>query len=364
MISKIRFAFCIVISLLTTPLSSQYSYSLNYFGGLMVPHSSYTKSLEASIYGAQTDVTWRMRRETDDLAGKKSQLKFYPQIGGSITWMNMGLAVTGYQLGASLNLGGEVTAKGPWAFNYHFAHGLTYLSEKYDSNTNPINYAIGSTMNYFAQLKMEFRYELTSNLSAALGAYLTHASNGNWEKPNVGLNAVHYGLGMVYYPNESQNTDRASYYLNKKHFFTSPFSVGLKMAVRSHSLEYPESFTIWITDIQFRIQKSAHHIWDIGLDLFSDPNYKFTKLGVYTGADEVDQLEFAIKGGHQFIYGRVGLRTDIGIYVFKPIYSDKGAFYNAIGIEYRIAQDWVLRSRLKAHLNVADYMEFGISRLF
>ncbi len=361
---KVKVYVFVVFLLNTTILLSQYSYSLNYFGGRMVPHSSYTKELAASIYGVQADAIWRMRREIDDLGKSKGTLKFYPQIGGSITWMNMGLPVTGYQLGASLNFGGTVQAKGPLSMSWHFGHGITYLSEKYDSSIFPINYAIGSTMNYFAQIKFELKYDITANLSTSFGGYLTHASNGNWEKPNVGLNAIHYGLGLVYCPNEVNNTERSSYYIHKKHYFTTPFSFGMKLASRSHSIEFPESFVIWITDFQFRIQKSAHHIWDIGFDLFSDPNYKFTKLGKLTGADEFQQIEFAIKGGHQFVYGRFGLRTDLGVYIIKPISSDKGSFYNAIGIEYRLNQNWALRSRLKAHLNVADYMEFGLSRLF
>lgn len=331
----------------------------------MVPHSSFTKPLAAPIYGIQSDVLWKMRRENDELTGQKSKYKFFPQIGGSLSWMNMGLAVTGYQLGASLNLGGEIsTVKGPWAFDWHFAHGITYLSEKYDSTSKPINYAIGSTLNYFAQLKAEVKYEFSPNLTMSVGGYLTHVSNGNWEKPNVGLNAIHYGLGLVYYPNENKNTDRKSYYILKKHYFTTPYSLGMKVAFRAHSIDYPVSFTVFITDFQFRIQKSAHHVWDLGFDLFSDPNYKFTKTGQYTGAGDLDQLEFAIKAGHQFVYGRVGLRTDLGLYIYKPVSSDKGAFYNAIGLEYRLNQNWALRSRLKAHLNVADYMEFGLSRLF
>ena len=365
MIFKIRVSIFIVTLLFATNSYSQYAYSLNYFGGRMTPHSTYTKSLAAPIVGIQTDVVWRMRRETDDLGSRKnSNLKFFPQIGGSLTWMDMGMNVTGYQLAVSLNLGGEISAKGPWSFDWHFAHGLTYLSEKYDTLTRPINYAIGSNLNYFAQIKGEIKYDITPNLALSLGGYLTHASNGNLEKPNVGLNVIHYGIGMLYVPNESQNSDRSSYYIHKKHYFTTPYSLGVKFGNRSHSLEFPESFTSWIFDFQFRFQKSAHHIWDVGFDLFSDPNYKFTKTGRYTGADELDQLEFAIKGGHQFVYGRIGLRTDLGIYVFRPVSSDKGAFYNAIGIDYRLTQNWVLRSRLKAHLNVADYMEFGMSRLF
>lgn len=368
MIQKINLYFFVLLLICSCgyskECSGQYSYSLNYFGGQMVSHSKYTKELESSIYGVQIEALWKLRKETDDLSNKNKQFKLYPQIGISSTWMDMGVTSTGYQFGAGLILGAVLTDKNSLSMAWHFSHGLTYLSEKYDTLQKPINYAIGSTLNYFAQLKGALEYNLSPNLSLNAGLYLTHASNGNWRKPNVGLNAIHYGIGLIYFPNEIYNSDRASMYLHKKKFFAFPYSVGIKLAIREHTIEYPVSFSVFITDFQYRIQKSANHIWDIGFDLFSDANYKFDKMGNSTGIDESQELELGIKGGHQFVYGRVGLRTDLGIYVLRPILSDKPFFYNAIGIDYRLSQDWVLRSRLKAHLNVADYMEFGLSRLF
>lgn len=361
---KLKPFFFVAIFSLAGSLTAQYSYSLNYLSGRMLSHSVYTKDLEASVNGFQLDVLWKLRKESDDLSKKSKGLSFVYQIGFSTVALDMGQPSTGFQLGSGLYLGGQLSNKKDISFNWGFCHGLSYLSQKYDTLQNPINYAIGSHLNYFAQLKAGIEYTLNSNLALNLGFYLTHASNGNMRKPNVGLNAFQWGLGLMYCPNELFNTEKTSHYLHKKRFRTTPYSIGMKIGVREHTLEYPETFTSFICDFQYRIQKNAYHVWNLGFDLFNDPNYKFNKFGKSTGISEDQQFELGIFGGHQFQFGRVGLRTDLGIYVLRPVLSDKPFFYNAIGLEYRLSQDWVLRSRLKAHLNVADYMEFGLSRLF
>ncbi len=330
----------------------------------MLAHTSYTKPLESDVYGAQLEVLWKLRQERDDLKSKNDELHHSPIIGFSSTWLNMGHASTGFQMSSALVLGGVFYNKSKLSFTYHFGHGFAFLSQKYDTNQKPVNFAIGSHMNYFAQLKTGLEYQLTENFNMNAALYLTHTSNGNWKKPNVGLNAFHYGLGIVYFPNEVLNNDKQSMYLHKKKFLAYPYSIGLKLGIREHSLEYQESFTSWIFDFQYRIQKNARHIWDVGLDFFSDPNYKFDKFGKSTNSDDLDLVEIGLKAGHQFVFGRVALRTDLGVYILKPVFSEKPFFYNAVGIDYRLSQEWALRTRLKAHLNVADYMEFGVSRLF
>lgn len=347
-----------------TKTNGQYSFSLNYLNGKMLSHSHYTQELEAPVQGFQIDVLWKLRKETDDLKKKSNGLIFVPQIGVSTAVLNMGLPTTGIQLGSGLVLGGSLTNKKDISFNWSFCHGLSVLTEKYDTFQKPINYAIGSYVNYFAQLKTGVEYRISTNVALNLGFYLTHASNGNIRKPNVGLNVLHWGIGMLYCPNELYNTEKSSFYLHKKRFRTTPYSVGAKIGIREHTLEYPETFSTFIFDFQYRIQKNAQHVWNLGFDLFNDPNYKFDKVGRSTGISEDQQFELGIFGGHQFQFGRIGLRTDLGVYVLRPVLSEKPFFYNGIGLEYRLSQDWIVRSRLKAHLNVADYMEFGFSRLF
>lgn len=361
-----HFKFCLTLLLVIISNFgySQYSLSLHYLTGEMVPHSDYTKPLKANVNGVQIDALWKLRLDQVSEISSRSNVSYTPKIGASIIFLNNGLAVTGYQLGTGITLGAEISTKHEWLLNWYLTHGLSYVSEKYDTFTKPINFAIGSNINFLAQLKVEAQYNLLPNFSIGIGANLTHVSNANFAKPNVGLNSIHANIGIVYFPNEIYNTERSSFYLHKKRYYTSPFSIGMRYAIREHTIEYPTSLSAVVTDIQYRIQKSANHIWDVGFDLFSDDNYKFDKYGKSNDIVYLDQWELGLKFGHQYVFGRVGLRTDLGIYLFRPIISEKPAFYNCIGIDYRLNQNWVARTRLKAHLNVADYMECGLSYLW
>ena len=359
-----QFGFILIIALYCNLCNAQYSMSLHYLTGEMLPHSEYTKPLKASVNGLQIDALWKLRLDQTKKIVSNSKVAYSPKIGSSLIFLNNGLVVTGYQLGLGLTLGAEISTKHEWLFNWYFTHGLSYVSEKYDTVAKPINFAIGSHINFLAQLKIEAQYNVLPNLSIAVGANLTHVSNANFAKPNVGLNAVHANLGIAYFPNEVYNSERTSYYLHKRRYYTSPIAIGMRYAIREHTLEYPTTLTVFIADVQYRIQKSANHIWDVGFDLFSDDNYKFDKYGNSNDIEYLDQWEMGVKFGHQYVFGRVGLRTDLGMYLFRPIFSEKPAFYNCIGIDYRLSQNWVARTRLKAHLNIADYMEFGLSYLW
>jgi len=363
---QMHFKFCLILLLVMISNTgySQYSLSMQYLTGEMLPHSEYTKPLKASVDGVQIDALWKLRLDQNPKISTSSNVAYSPKIGGSVIFLNNGLSVTGYQLGAGITMGAEISTKHEWLLNWYFTHGLSFVSEKYDTFTKPVNFAIGSHINFLAQLKIEAQYNVLPNFSIAIGANLTHVSNANFAKPNVGLNAIHANIGVAYFPNEVYNTDRSSFYLHKKRYYTNPLSIGMRYAIREHTLEYRTSLSAVITDIQYRIQKSANHIWDIGLDLFSDDNYKFDKYGNSNDIAYLDQWELGLKFGHQYVFGRVGLRTDLGMYLFRPIFSEKPAFYNCIGIDYRLSQNWVARTRLKAHLNIADYMEFGLSYLW
>ena len=89
-----------------------------------------------------------------------------------------------------------------------------------------------------------------------------------------------------------------------------------------------------------------------------------TNLGDLIETRESQIQELGVRAGKVFLWGRLGLRFDAGIYAIQPMHTEKPWFYNAIGWEYRIRDNWLFRNRLKSHLNKADYMEWGIQYLW
>lgn len=341
--------------------TAQYRLDASLLFGNMRPHSDYTEALRAPVYGLQLDADWELPNELRVPNPLEERRYLTRYLGASFLVMDMGLVETGTQIAAGISLGSGLPLSKNLMLRWRLAHGLSYLSKKYDSTTIPINYAIGSHLNYLAILSCDMRF--TANRFGILaGINLTHCSNGNYSKPNVGLNAINFNVGITYKPFKTSN--RKQYYEAKKQYFAFPFALGLKLATNQRSLEYPRRSYIWIADISYRNQKSKFSYWDVGLDGFVDPNYQWRDDGSLTRAGESENYELAVRGGKVFLFGRLGLRLDLGMYIVKPYHSEKPWFYNAFGLDYRLGHHWMARTRLKAHLNKADYMEFGLCYLW
>ncbi len=354
LLSLLPFAFWITAN-------AQYRADASWMFGVMQPHSAYTEELEAPVYGFQIDADWEVPTEPripNILEERKYATRY---LGATLLVMDMGLPQTGRQIGAGVSFGASKPVGSYLAFGWRLSHGFSYLTQKFDTTQNPINYAIGSHLNYLAVVSANARFTV-QRFGILASANLTHCSNGNYSKPNVGLNALNINLGVSYLLNK--NHKKRQYYETKHKYFAFPYAVGLKWATRQKSLAFPRRTYVWSFDASYRHQKSKFGFWDIGLDGFLDPNYQWNDDGSLTRAGESENYELAVRGGKVFLYGRLGLRLDLGMYIVKPSHSEKPWLYNAFGLDYRLGHHWVARSRLKAHLNKADYMEFGLSYLW
>lgn len=339
----------------------QYRLDASLLFGSIQSHSPYSESLIAPVYGIQLDADWEMPNELrvpNPLEERKYLLKY---LGATFLVMDMGLPQTGTQIGAGVSMGAGLPISKNLMIRWRMAHGISYLTQIYNSTSIPINYAIGSHINYLALLSADVRFNV-KRFGIIAGVNLTNCSNAGRIKPNIGLTSINMNVGVSYKPFKTSN--RKQYYEAKKKYFAFPFAVGLKLATNQKSLEYPRRSYIWIGDISYRNQKSKFTFWDVGLDGFVDPNYQWNDDGSLTRAGEAENYELAVRGGKVFLFGRLGLRLDLGMYIVKPYHSEKPWFYNAFGLDYRLGHHWVARSRLKAHLNKADYMEFGLSYLW
>jgi hypothetical protein len=75
--------------------------------------------------------------------------------------------------------------------------GIGYLSKPYDLNTNKMNKAIGSHFNGNMQLMYKAYFDLTPKSALVLGLGVTHYSNGNFRRPNLGINMAHLSVGYL-----------------------------------------------------------------------------------------------------------------------------------------------------------------------
>lgn len=350
--------FIFTILLFSNAIVAQNRMGFSFLWGEMKPHSSYIEPLRADVRGIQLSADWDKEVISDKLFSVNSKNTYLPNFGATALYLDMGHPQTGNQLALGATVGGKFTFGKSFHLGWKYAQGFSYLSKKYDSSIIPINYGIGSHVNYFAQVSTYALLDLNDFATFNFGYNLNHCSNGNWKKPNVGLNVLNFNAGLNY-----RISDKKRYRTHRK-YSAFPWYAGAKLAIRDKSIEYPHKSFVWILDLGYRIQNSSSGYWDYGLDWFYDPNYYWNDLGDLIETRESQIQELGIRAGRVFLWGRLGLRLDAGIYAIQPMHTEKPWFYNAIGWEYRIRDNWLLRNRLKAHLNKADYMEWGIQYLW
>lgn len=110
----------------------QYRLDASLLFGNMKPHSSYTESLKAPVYGIQLDADWEMPNELrvpNPLEERKYLLKY---LGATFLVMDMGLPQTGTQIGAGVSMGAGLPISKNLMIRWRMAHGISYLTQIYD----------------------------------------------------------------------------------------------------------------------------------------------------------------------------------------------------------------------------------------
>ena len=98
----------------------------------------------------------------------------------------------------------------------------------------------------------------------------------------------------------------------------------------------------------------------MGTEVFFDKTYPYTLFNEASlkGVKAKDITEVALKVGHEFMFGRLAIVSDLGTYLYRP--SDyKKRVYFAIGFNYCFGRGIVAQTRLKTHMAVADYFYWG-----
>lgn len=257
-------------------------------------------------------------------------------------------------------------------------------------------------------------------LSLELG--LMHFSNANWSQPNFGINVPYLGIGIkralihsyfhsyndqnrlgVYpttvrdlresegrgwkhpltyncLPSQTDVSQDSLATLNLGLSMNKPWrehpskslkliyvpqwshAIGFRVGRRQIELDQRKTFTNVLFDyVAENRSKTMGHRWRYGLNIFFDKSYLYTKFAKEPeGYGLKDFTEVAATFGHRWQFGRWGIIADAGFYLYRP--SDmKRAYYEGVGVIYRVSPKIQATARLKAHLSTADYMEWGLS---
>lgn len=245
--------------------------------------------------------------------------------------------------------------------------GLTYKLKPYDSDTNPVNEAIGARAAVYFNLDFGFTYKWTRELDLLYGLDFTHFSNGSTYKPNAGLNLYGINFGLRYNYNAAQSRKKEDLYTNNvlAARFKRPNSAPVKKigghavsvliaggTAQSEALKGTETLMgVFSGIVDYEYQFDQMHAITGGLDIFYD-----NRLQERAAAD---RWYAGVHAGYDFRFYRFAVKMQFGTYIGDN--KGKGGFFMRPALRYTISKKLFVQLGLKT-LNggAADYIEYGI----
>ncbi len=307
--------------------------------------------------------------------GKKEwqQRRNFPVVGIGITGTDYGNnAVFGRAVGIYPNLQVTLLRRKTFEWTLRLGDGLGYVTRKYQTTTpvDTVNTAIGSNLNDFAVIMTDLRFHIDDHWQLQFGANLTHISNGDYHQPNLGVNMGGLHFGMQYSPvtNRPRKIVKELPQLKDRWLVETRVGIGY---TESRSPGNPELPTYVGSVYATRRWHSKNKLM-IGFDAaYHRDVFAFLKwCSLYRHFEDRHSWDGAIFGGNEFLLGRVGIVTQLGIYYhqtylkFDPFYEKVGINYYLVKSEHGVVKELFLSSLLLAHEFSAQYAEFGIGAGF
>ncbi|GEM_PF-264510 len=240
--------------------------------------------------------------------------------------------------------------------SYKFGFGLSYLSKRYDIQTNIYNPAIGSHINVYAHFGFDARFRFLKNrLIVNTGPGFSHMSNGKIQTPNLGLNIIDWHLGIRYALGTPNLTKSDTLPQRPRHKFIGIWSGGAKEFTEPNHGKYFASTTT--LDYEYAV---GHKIsWGLGFDYFYDGVAHQELIEKSDNNPFWNSNRYGIHAAYSIYYGRVSYIIQLGSYI-APQYTDYGFVFTRIGLRAQISKHLLFNVSMKTHWARADIVEFGL----
>lgn len=356
-----RILFLSILILLSATASSQsyWSPGVTYYHGAMFKYLKSQPWLNfTGLQGVELKVTKHTR-------GDKAWHAYhnYPKLKLGLSYFDYGVPkyfgqyVTGV---LGLNYGFWGTKNLRWTPGF----GLGY-NTKYYSPENKVNKAVSTRLVFCAELDLVYTWRLSDHLTNELSLSFRHASNGNFKKPNYGMNFVAAGLSINF--DAEKIKKKSEFFSHSDHEDIKTFryfliyTTGWKdpQFTRKNSLYQVQSLSLFAA---YRFSNINSFL--IGLDGFIDTSQYWEYIN--QTEDETppfdehnfDPKQLAFTIGNTFHFGRLGIIAQGGLFLYRP-YKFMKFSYQRYGFQYSIGKHLVLQSALKAYFGSADVVEFG-----
>jgi len=345
-----------------------YGVEVNPFAGKIIKHNPVFPPVPATSGGVDINILrkadgskdWHIRRN-------------YPLFGLGLTYTNYGLNnVYGTCIGVYPVWQFRLVGTKRIELTTRFGIGIGYVTGyfKRHDKWDTLNNLIGSAINNFSLLSTDVRYHITNRLSIQAGLTASHISNGEFRRPNLGVNFVGGHIGVRYFPVSSSPTriNREPEKLSNRWLLQLRLAGGL--------VEYgvPDGpfHKIYLPSVFISKRYNSKNKILAGVDYaFYESVYMFLKNNeIYAGEERKRATEMSAFLGHEFLIGRIGLVMQVG-YPFKRATLYEGNYVTKLGYNYYLLQkekgilkEATIHTYIKTDKLKASVIELGVGLSF
>lgn len=274
-----------------------------------------------------------------------------------------------------------------WSINYEVGFGLTYNWKKFDLNTNPFQYAIGSSNTVFIDAGLNAEIMIGQRINLTAGFTFTHFSNGATRVPNLGINLVAPRIGIEYMFHDRPvfiKNEIPKYHNNWEYiilFAASSKQVAFQVTSNNDTSYVAETYGIFTLSSGINRQISHKVKFGAGLDIGYDGSYNsYIKYenNKTTNRENAGNNKIAVGfyGSFELVVNKLSVVIQPGWYIYREDWKipdsatekgiayprrKPGTSYQRIGLKYHIFNNVFAGINVRAYnFSIADYIEWNV----
>lgn len=243
-------------------------------------------------------------------------------------------------------------------FSFKGAAGLSYLTNPFDSISNPGNQSYSTHLSAYLLVGIGAWLQISDRWWVNPSINYQHISNGGIRKPNKGINWPTAGIALSYQPVSrpwhTGNRSTEKYWRD----YSIAYDMELIGTMRRGYSEAGdrERYALVGLAVQAGKQVGRLSMITLGAESYRDAELKEKLRREGLNASPV---KAGIMLGHQFLLGRFQFSQRLGVYVF-----DQTPYYDQIfhrwGVKYHINRHLNIGFNLLAHRHVAEFIDFRL----
>ncbi|NJL14537.1 MAG: acyloxyacyl hydrolase [Microscillaceae bacterium] len=325
--------------------------------GFIIPHTEAIRDVSFSHpRGLELEVAWH-------LIGEKSWKNFatYPRVGAVLGFVDFdNPSVLGQSFHLSAFFEPFVAVRQRFNFSFRMGAGLAYLNQVYDAKTNPRNQFYSTPLSFILTANLMLNYRLSPALGLRLGGFYNHISNGGIQQPNKGINfpTLSLGLEYVWHPydfNQKPKVDWRSLFPERLRLKAAFFGTAKTLDENNpkrYALVGLTGYASYVVGRLSALTGGLEWVFDDGL-----------RERLQRAQDPAHPHRASLLIGHELLLGRFTFTQQWGMYIFRAYFGNP-LFYQRYGLEFSPHRRFFVGVNLKAHADVAEFLDFRVGMIW